>query len=397
MQDICSLAEENRYHGCWSHNMIVMFWVCVGVILYTYIGYPLLLSLLAIGKKVKTPTVEEWPFLSVLIVAHNEEDNVLRKIRNVFENGYPDDRIEVIVCSDGSTDRTNERVLSYGDSRVKLAASPENIGVNEAFGLGAGVANGDVLLMTDAGNLFESEAIPKVACHFADPRVGIATGRIEYRNPLGTAVGSGYRGYWFVETGVRVLESRIGLAAVIVGAFEMIRKELYLAVPSELNNDMIAPMHVQSQGRLCRFEPSAVQHTDQKKTPQQDFARRVRMAIRGWSSIPFLLKHVPFYKNLGSWCAIISHKYLRWLTWLFMAGALVANIVLFQTGLFWSVLLCSQLLFYLLAGMGFLLARMGKHGGPLAMPFYFCLLQAAGMLGLVHTLRGKRMGVWKPV
>jgi len=376
---------------------LALFWACFGVIAFTYIGYPLLLWLLASIKGAAEPIeMVNWPTVSALVVGRNEELNICNKIRNILDNGYPPDKLEVIVCSDGSTDDTNRLVDQYGDERVKLAASQKNIGVNEAFALGAQKATGELLLMTDSASLFEPGAIGKVVSMFADPKIGLATGRIMYQDPLKSSVGKGYSAYWSIETRVRKLEASVGLAVVIVGAFEVIRRKAYLPVPSMYNNDMIAPMYARHLGFRAGFDSEALLVTVQKKNPKQEFARRLRMAIRGWSSIPYILRVAPFGQNISGWLAIIVHKYLRWSTWAFMAACFASSAMLLESRLF-QVIFVLQAAFYVVALAGWLLNTIGVRLRLLSMPFYFCLLQAGGMIGLVQTLMGKRMGVWKPV
>ena len=375
----------------------VLFWVCLSVIALTYAGYPVLLGALALFKRrLRVPEMADWPKITALVVAFNEEARIRDKIRSILENDYPPDRIEVIVCSDGSTDATDKLVVEYGDPRVRLAASPVNVGVNDAFALGAAQAAGDVLLMTDSGGMFEKGAVRLAARHFADPKVGLVSGRIVFENPLKSSIGSGYRAYWVIETLVRSLESRLGIGTVIVGAFEMIRRAAYLPVPSRFNNDIAAPMHVHSQGLLCRYESGAVVVTEQRKTPRQDFGRRVRIAVRAWSTIPYLLGIVPLFGNFGSWLAVLAHKYLRYVTWIFMAGALAANAFLLYSR-FFQAALAVQALFYAMALAGWLLSALNVRVPLVSLPFYFCLLQAAGMVGLFQALRGRQIGTWKPV
>jgi cellulose synthase/poly-beta-1,6-N-acetylglucosamine synthase-like glycosyltransferase len=376
----------------------VLFWVCVGAIGFTYAGYPLLLGVMAMVRRrpQPPPDVTEWPMLSVLVVARNEEHQIAAKIRNILENGYPPDRIEVIVCSDGSTDGTNDRVREFGDPRVRLAASPANVGVNDAFALGEAQAAGTVLLMTDSGGLFTPGSIARAARHFADPKVGLVSGRIIFENPLQSAVGTGFQSYWIIETRVRDLESRLGFGTVIVGAFEMIRRSAYLHIPSRFNNDISAPVHVYSRGWLCRYEPEALLIAQQKKTPTQDFARRVRVAVRAWSTIPYLLGIVPFFRNAGIWLALVGHKYLRYVTGVFFLGTLAANLFLLDAPLYQAAMVL-QALGYAAALAGWGLAAAGLRFRPFALPFYFCLLQTAGLIGLLKALRGQQVGTWKPV
>ena len=376
----------------------IIFWIAVGMLFYIYLGYPLLLGLLvAVKGKPKPPEDGELPRLTVLVVAFNEEQGIIRKIENILGNGYPDDKIEIIVCSDGSTDDTNRLVEEYGDPRVRLVASPENIGVNGAFALGAREATGEVQLMTDSGgSLYEPGAILKAARYFTDPKVGFVSGNIMFENPNKSAIGSGYRSYWSVETQVRQMESHLGLLVVTVGIFEMIRRDAYLPIPSEFANDMAAPFYACSLGYKARYETEALAIAQQRKTPGQDLARRIRMAVRGWSSLPFLRRHVPMLRNVRLWGAMLSHKYFRWCTAIFLVAALVANAFLLDT-LLYQITFAGQAFFYGLALIGWLLAIPGRRLQPFSLCFYFCLLQIAGLVGMVQALMGKRIGTWKPV
>jgi len=376
----------------------VIFWLCIGVIAFTYMGYPLILAVLGLIKgPARTPSPSQWPAISVLMGIRNEQGRILDAICNNLTNGYPDDRIEVIVCSDASTDDTDALVRQYGDPRVSLVRSDNQIGFNEVTALGARQAKGEVFLLTHAKTSFQPGAIGMLARHFADPKVGIATGRIVYRNPLGTAIGSGYKAYWTIEDAVRAMESRLGLGVVVVGAFEMVRRDAYLPIPSLYSNDMTAPMYARSRGYLCRCEPQAVQFTDQTNDNAQEFSRRLRMAVRAWSSILYMLKTVPFLGNAVDWLVLVCHKYLRWSTWLFMIATLLASAMLLEAGPIYQVCLGAQMAFYLAAGLGWMMSAAGCRQRPLWAPFYFCLLQAAAMAGLVQAVLGRRIGVWQPI
>jgi len=375
----------------------IVFWVFAVLIAYTYVGYPLLLAVACLFKRPpRLPETTDWPRLSVLVVAFNEEQGILAKIRNLLACDYPADRIEVIVCSDGSTDRTNELVTTFGDPRVKLAATQENRGVNEAFAHGAQQASGDLLLMTDSGGLFEPQALKIAIRHFADPTVGCVNGLFDHTNPEGRPVAGGYRGYWAIETIVRLLETRLGYGCVIVGAFEVLRRSLYRPIASDLTNDMLVPMEVYARGFRTVYEPRASLGAPQQKDTGQEFNRRVRVAVRGWCSLPKLLRAVPVWKTPVNWAVLWSHKYMRWLTGPMMIGLLAASALLGDHPLYrWA--LAAQLVFYAAALLGLLLSlALPRIPKMLVLAYWFCLVQAAGMVGLAKALRGRRIGTWKP-
>jgi len=375
----------------------IVFWLAAGLLFYTYAGYPLLLGLLCLVRRKKgMPEMKDWPSLSILVVAFNEEQQIARKLQNVLSCNYPKDLLEVIVCSDGSTDRTNQIVSNSDDPRIKLAATNDNRGVNEAFANGAKLAKGDVLVMTDSGGLFEPDALRIAVSHFADPTVGCVNGLFDHTNPGDKPVASGYRSYWAVETAVRLLESRLGVGCVIVGAFQVIRRELYRPIDSSLTNDIIVPMEVCARGFRVVYEPKAIVRAPQAKNTKQEFKRRVRVAVRGWSTLPSLLRVVPFWKTPGNWLVLISHKYLRWLTGLLMVALLASNACLLDLPLFrWTLLL--QGLFYGVALAGWGVAVLApKTPQLLILPYYFCLLHTAGIIGLARALARQHIRTWKP-
>lgn len=374
----------------------VFFWICAGLILFTYIGYPLLLMILNLFVQRKAlPETTNWPDISVLISARNAGEAIEAKIANVLANGYPADRIEVIVYSDGSTDDTNQRVREFGDPRVQLVFSEENIGKNALMERAVQAARHEILVLTDYSELFEPNAIQNAVRHFVNPKIGLVSGRIIYGDPLKSNIGAGYVAYWLIENGVRILESNLGYIAVTVGTFEVIRRDAYFPVSSHLNNDMFAPMYARSRGYVCRFEPQAVLTTEQRRNSSQELARRIRMAIRGFSTLGIMWKQIPFFRNPGTWCVTLCHKYLRWMTWLFMIGILVANVFLVWTPLY-LFLLAAQLLGYGMAFVGWGLSLCNRRIRIFTMPFYFCLLQVAAFIALFRTIRGHRIGAWKP-
>ena len=372
----------------------IVFWVALGLLGYTYAGYPLLLGLLCLLAPRRTPPVtDDWPGLTVLVAAHNEEATIDGKIRNILACDYPDDRVEVVVCSDGSTDRTNAIVEDFGDARVHLAATEENRGVNEAFAHGAAQASGDLLLMTDAAGLFEPDAFKTAIRHFADPKVACVNGLFDHSDPGRRAVASGYRGYWAVETLIKLAEMRLGLACVIVGAFEVIRRERYRPFPSHLSNDMGVPLELHAQGYRVVYEPRAVVRAPQRRTAGQEFRRRARMAVRGWGALPAMLRSVPPWKTPVNWLALLSHKHLRWLSGCLMLAVLAANVLLADRP-FYQATLAVQGAFYAVALVGGVLTAAGRRVRLVTLPFYFCLVHAAATAGLVQALAGRRIRTW---
>jgi cellulose synthase/poly-beta-1,6-N-acetylglucosamine synthase-like glycosyltransferase len=375
------------------------FWLAGAVLAYTWLGYPLLLRLL--GSLVAGPprpgrgARAGWPSLSVVIAAFDEAEWIVRKIDGTLAQRYPARKLEVVVVSDGSTDATDALVSRHPDPRVRLIRQEPRQGKSAALNRGVAVARGDVLVFTDANALFGPDALARLTAPLADPRVGLVSGQGLYAAAGGDAraVAGGYVRY---EALIRAGESALGFQASADGAIYALRRELYRDLRATEVNDLLHPIQAVLAGLTSRFEPAACTVEPPSRGGGQEFRRHVRIVAQG---MHLLGRWLPALVAARRWRAVwmlLSHRALRWTTAPALAVALTANLALLDRGVLYAATLAVQGAFYALALTGWVAERAGHGLGRLAVPYYFCLVAAAGVAGLARFLRGGVQAVWAP-
>jgi len=379
-------------------TLALLFWAAGAVLAYTWIGYPLLLRVLA---RLARPAVRSrtrraaWPSLSVTIAAYNEAACIRAKIDSTLGQQYPG-RIEVIVVSDGSTDVTDAIVASHPDPRVRLIRQEPRAGKSSALNRGAVAARGDLLVFTDANALFAPDALLRLSAPFADRRVGLVSGQGLYDGLGGgdaRAVSGGYVRY---EAALKRGEGALGFLASADGAIYALRRQLYRDLAAAEVNDFLHPIHAALAGFQSRFEPRACTVEPPSHDGGQEFRRHTRIAAQG---MHLLRRWLPSLVVARRWRAVwmlISHRALRWLNAPALAVLLVASAGLASRAPIYAIALAGQTLFYALALAGWLAERAGRGLGRLAIPYYFCLVSAAGVAGFVRFVRGRAEAVWAP-
>lgn len=373
----------------------VVFWLAVGVAAYTWVGYPLLLRVLPVRRPRPAAGAGAHPSLSVIVAAFNEAGCIADKLRTTLGGRYPADRLEVVVVSDGSTDGTDAVVAGYPDRRVRLVRQEPRAGKSLALNRGVAVARGTVLVFTDANALFAPDALARLAAPFADPGVGLVSGQGLYGHAGhdARAVAGGYVRY---EALVKAGEGRLGFLASADGAVYALRRELYRDLDASEVNDLLHPIQAALAGARSRFEPGAVTVEPPSRDGGQEFRRHVRIIAQG---VHLLRRWLPALVAARRWRAawmLVSHRVLRWTSAPVLAAALVAGAALAGESPVYAVALSLQAAFYALALAGLVAERLGRSLGRLAVPYYFCLVSAAGVAGLVRAARGGAEAVWSP-
>jgi glycosyltransferase involved in cell wall biosynthesis len=373
----------------------VAFWLSVGTLAYTWIGYPLILRALTPGRRRSAAPVGAPPPLSVIIAAFNEAGCIADKVRSTLRQRYPADRLEVIVVSDGSTDGTDGIVAGAGDPRVRLLRQEPRAGKSLALNRGVAAAHGEVLVFTDANALFEPGALARLAAPFADPRVGLVSGQGLYGDAGhdARAVAGGYVRY---EALVKEAEGRLGFLASADGAVYALRREIYRELRADEVNDLLHPIQVALAGLASRFIPDAVTVEPPSRDGGQELRRHVRIIAQGVHLLRRWLPSLVAARRGRAVWMLLSHRVLRWTSAPWLVTALLANVALAGEAPLYVVSLAGQGAFYTLAVAGLAAERLGRRLGPLAAPYYFCLVSAAGIAGLVRALRGGADAVWSP-
>ncbi len=374
----------------------LLFWACAGVLIYVYVGYPLLLALVAAFVPRKQPQPGYLPRLSVLIAAYNEEASIARKIQQTLALDYPPDKLEILVLSDGSTDRTDGIVKSFLDPRVRLLRTEPRRGKTHAQNQGVRASLGEILVFSDATTTYHPQALRYLACNYEDPRVGAASGRYQYFDSEGRSpTGLGTIAFWIYENLLKMLQSRIKTITGCCGCIYSVRKSAYTDLPEDVISDLVQPLWVIQKGFRVVFEARALAYEETTKSTAEEFAMRVRVVtrgIRGILSVPDLLKPWKFGRVSFQ---LFSHKILRWLVPFFLILMFASNLTLANRSGY-GFFLVLQILFYVLALLSMAVPLHGRWKF-LGIPLYFCTLNAAALCSVFEVLRGRKYVTWQTV
>jgi cellulose synthase/poly-beta-1,6-N-acetylglucosamine synthase-like glycosyltransferase len=374
----------------------ILFWISLFMILYVYLGYAVVLGLVAFFIRTSQPELGYTPQISVLIAAYNEEANIRKKIEQTLVLDYPPDRVEIIVVSDASNDATDTIVSSFEDPRVRLIRVDKRQGKTHAQNQGVLSARGEIIVFSDATTVYHPQALRYLARNYADPRIGGASGRYHYfDSETGSPTAAGAIAFWNYENLIKSTQSRVRTISGCCGCIYSVRRKLYTALPSEVISDLVQPLHLIRQGYRVVFESRAVAYEETTHSTSAEFQMRIRVAtrgIRGLLSVPDLLMPWKFpWVSLQLW----SHKILRWIVPLYLLLLFASNLALVHRPVYRGFFL-GQAAFYCLAFCSYLVP-VHKVWKPLGIPLYFCTLNAAALFSMIEVLRGKKYVVWQTV
>ncbi|HEV2386270.1 MAG TPA: glycosyltransferase family 2 protein [Candidatus Acidoferrales bacterium] len=376
-----------------------LFWISFGCIAYTYALYPAALAAACAfqrlwrrpgGRPSTSRFASAWPTISLVIPAFNEEKHLAAKLRNLAELDYPSDSLEIIFVSDGSTDATDLLISRAELPGLRYLRIASRQGKPTALNAGVAAAGNEILVFSDAATLFACDAIEKLARHFADPRVGVVCGTVEFAP---TPDGPHTEGlYWQYERWMREREARIGAATTASGAIYAVRRAAYRPLPADaILDDLLVPMTARKLGYRIEQEPEARALEPAAATLHGEFARRARLAAGGFRSLRQLGACATASPSV--FWAFFSHKLLRWLSPVFLLALLGTSLALRGQPIY-RFALAGQLAFYLwaLAGMTF---RERLGGVRFALVGYFVMaMNAALLVGLARALAGRQPVTW---
>jgi cellulose synthase/poly-beta-1,6-N-acetylglucosamine synthase-like glycosyltransferase len=375
---------------------LAVFLVSFAVTLYVYFGYPALIFVLARLRPRPIAHADVTPSMSVIVPVFNEEPVIERKIRNTLAVDYPHDRLEVLFVSDGSTDRTGEIVRRFESDIVRLVELPRG-GKAVALNTGAACARGEILVFTDANVDLAPDALRMLARPFADADVGGVSGKKKFVVRSGTDTTEvGENLYWRWDQWQKELESAIGSIFAADGTLYAIRRSLYVPIADPAQADDIAvSTRVVLQSHRLVFEPRAIAFEDAPVEGREEFRRKVRVtnhSVRALLNLRSALWTSGFYS-----VELLSHKLVRHLVPFFLIALFLSSLRLAWRAPVFAVALTLQVAFYALAIAGAILRH--RSGGAcrlLSVPYYFCLVNAAALLGCVSMMRGTRVRTWSP-
>jgi cellulose synthase/poly-beta-1,6-N-acetylglucosamine synthase-like glycosyltransferase len=376
--------------------VVYIFWAAIGILIYIYLGYPLLVFLLGGICRREVRKSDQCPHVSIVIAAFNEETHIRQTVENKLRLEYPEDRLEILVVSDGSTDGTDSIVRNFDSRRIRLFRQEPRQGKTAALNMAVQEAKGDIVVFSDANSIYSTDALKNLVANFSDDSVGYVTGKLIYGRPGGSKIGDGCTKYMRYENLLREYETRIGSIVGVNGGIDAVRKTLYEPMNPEQIPDFILPLKVVEKGFRVVYDPDAVLMEDALKGSSDEYSMRVRVALRALNAIKDMYHLMnPFRYRFFAW-QFFSHKTLRYLAFLFLVIAYASNLVLLKREGIYLAAFVAQTLLYLFALAGWFTEMAKKESGMFYLPFYFCLLNVASAEAFVKMLQGRRQVIWNP-
>ena len=360
--------------------LTVLFWVALAALVWAHVLYPLTAAAAA-GIRTRRVRRDEGfePTVSVIVAAWNEEAVIERRLENLLALDYPADKLELVVASDASTDRTDELVAQFADRGVKLVRCPRG-GKVAAQNHTVPQTSGEVIAFSDANATWAPDALRKLVRNFADPDVAYACGRLRLERADG---GNREGAYWRFELWLRGSESRLGSITGGNGSIYAVRRTEYVDVDPRFGHDLSFPYLMVQRGRRAVYDPEALAFEKPTPTNEDEFRRKVRMFEHCWVIVGrgrMLRRQPPVYA-----VELVSHRHLRYASGLLHLVLLATSIVLViaNAGWVYDVALGLQLGLLAAAAVGVGIAR------------YYVLVSWATVVALWNALRVGVPPVWE--
>jgi cellulose synthase/poly-beta-1,6-N-acetylglucosamine synthase-like glycosyltransferase len=370
--------------------MEFIFWISFLLICYIYVGYPILLYVsVKFLKRFPSEFHDFLPTVSIIIPVHNEEQVIGEKLTNLLSLGYPQEKLEILVISDASTDSTPDIIRSFQENRIFFSEKKERTGKAGALNMGLQKATGDIVVFTDASIILEKNALQNLVRPFQDEAVGVVSGE-DFIS--GTSSEGAYGRY---ELMLRNLESRVASIVGASGCLYAQRRSLCRPFPEGMAPDFFSVLVTIESGFRAITEPSARGQMGHLKNPRKEYQRKVRTYLRGMTTLASFL-HLMNPSKYGFFSIILfSHKLLRWTSGIFLLSCFVANLFLILKPFYFSFFLL-QLLFYGFSLTGLFLMKDRSIPFILRIPLFFCMVNISALQAIWLFLNGHRQEIWEP-
>lgn len=385
--------------------MIITFWISLFIVAYTFIGYGFLLYFIikvkrAFKGKPVIPVVDDTnlPTCTLVVAAYNEEHFISQKIANSLQLNYPEGKLKFVFVTDGSSDKTADIIGQH--PQIQLLHRPERAGKIAAVHRAMEYVTTEVVVFTDANTFLNTEAITRICRHYSDKTVGAVAGekRVQIDESAdASAAGEGF--YWKYESALKKWDSELYSVVGAAGELFSVRRNLYQDVPADtVLDDFMISMLIANQGYRIIYEPEAYALETASENVSEELKRKIRIAAGGIQSI-LRLKGLllPFKFPVLSF-QYVSHRVLRWtVTPFFLILAFVTS---FATafagdGFIYTLLFAGQVVFYLLAVLGYLMEKRHIRVKALFIPYYFCVMNYAVLAGIIRYFTKKQSSVWE--
>ena len=371
----------------------LLFWICVSIILYTFVGYLLLLKIVSLFenfKKVKN--INNRYSVTLLISAYNEEKVIEEKLINSLKLEY--ENLQIIVSSDGSSDQTIEKTSKYLSDKVKVLNYLEHRGKNSAINDSVSKIDTDLIIFSDADVLYKSDCIEKLVASFSND-VGCVVGEYKFLDSSTSPTSQGEGLYWKYEILLRKLEGNIGSLLVSSGSVCAIRRDLFSPLnTSGAADDMQIPIEILSKGYSVVYEEDAIAYLKTATDLKDEFRRKIRIINQGLYTFKVLKDKIKGFTLVQ----FISHKCLRWLLGIWAILLYLSNLLLLNKDItfnFYGLIFIMQNIFYLLAIIGYIIKNKKNVSKIFYIPFYFSMISITGIVALFQYFTGGRYVKWE--
>lgn len=366
--------------------------VCLFALIYTYAGYPALLWVLTRSRSPPDHgTFDEWPSVTMIVAAHNEESVIGEKLNDVAEIRYPGS-FECIVVSD-STDATDDVVRERGSECITLLSLSERRGKSRALNEAVTATDSDVIVFSDANTMYDRDAVRELVAPLADPAVGCTTGHLHLYDESGETTESAY---WRYELALRCLEARLGTTVGVNGGVLALRREAFEPLPvGALTDDFVVALQQLAAGRRVVYVPDATAAERTAGGLWAEFDRRVRIGTGNYQTLAWFPELLSPTRGVVSF-EYLSHKVLRWLVpgvLTLLAVLTVALAALTETPVALA-LLGAEVLCVGLAFIGAVSGR-ARRTAICRLPAYVFVMHLAFVMGFVQFLAGPTVDIWK--
>jgi len=375
----------------------IIFWISCAALIYVYVGYPLLVYLISRLRPLEIKKSFVEPTVTVLITAYNEERDIRAKLENTLRIDYPKEKLEILVASDCSSDKTDEIVKEFADKNVKLYRQNERLGKTMAQNAAVELAAGEIILFSDATTDYATDVLRQMLPNFADETIGCVAGRLIYVDESRSGVGKGAKSYWSYETFLKRSESRACSLIGASGCLYAVKKSAYRPMYAEACSDFLICAKVYEQNLRSIYEPNAVCTEETNRQTDKEFKMRVRVIGQTFTDLWRNRRMMNPLANGFFAVEIISHKLLRYAVPLFLILIFFSSLALAYYSNIFAILFALQAGFYLAAFIGWSLERGKKSVSVFAIPLYFTLANLAAAIAFYKFLRGESYASWEPI
>lgn len=378
----------------------ILFWVSWLALFYHLLGYGALLWLLNLGKKkektVKNLSDDQLPFVTIICAAYNEEQVIKAKIDSFLAMDYPQDKMQLLVISDDSSDQTNQIVSSFPNLNVKLLVQKPRAGKPSAQNLALEHIQGDLVLSTDANSMFAPEALRILVDRlYSDPKLAMVSGELRLLKQGSKQSGEGL--YWRYEAWLKRLDSKFRSIICANGSLFLIKREFFGQVDPDSTDDFERTLIVLEHGYNVAYEPQACVYEEESEKASDELRRKVRIISREWAALsrhrcllnPFRFPAISFL--------LISHKLIRWLVFAFVICGFISTIFLISQP-FYLFAFIAQMLVYILGLLGLAAQNRGIRIPFTAIPAYLMAMIIASLLAFFRfLLHAQQRALWEPI